>query len=98
MLRTFDNAVDVVTVGVVLLTDDEHQQFGPVALELVAEALGVQLVGKVEEVLLGKRVCDPLPIDHLAFGERNVDRVGDPVLEVVGLVMCGGGHGMRYGC
>jgi hypothetical protein len=52
----------------------------------------------VAEVLLGKRVCDPLPIDHLALGKRNVDRVGDPVFEVVRLVVGGCGHGLRYCC
>ena len=50
------------------------------------------------EVLLGKRVRDPLPIDHLALGKRNVDRVWDPVFEVVGLEVCGGEHGLRYCC
>ena len=50
------------------------------------------------KVLLGKRVRDPLPIDHLALGERNVDRVGDPVFEVVGLEVGGCGHRIRYCC
>ena len=94
----FDDAVDVVTMGLVLLTNDEHRQLGAVTLEACAKALGVQLVGKVAEVLLGKRVRDPLPIDHLALGKRNVDRVGDPVFEVVGLEICGGEHGLRYCC
>ncbi len=44
------------------------------------------------EVLLGQRIRDPLPIDHLALGQRNVDRVGDPVLKVVGLEVGGCEH------
>ena len=44
------------------------------------------------EVLLGKRVRDPLPIDHLALGKRNVHRVEDPVLEVVGFKVGGSEH------
>ena len=71
--------MDVVTMGLVLFTDDEHRQLGAVTLELGAIALCVQLVGKVAEVLLGQRIRDPLPIDHLALGKRNVDRVGNPV-------------------
>ncbi len=35
------------------------------------------------EVLLGQRIRDPLSIDHLALGKRNVHRVGDPVVEVI---------------
>jgi hypothetical protein len=46
----------------------------------------------VAKVLLGKRVRDPLTIDHLALGKRDVHRVGDPVLEVVGLVVRGSEH------
>ena len=98
VLRTFDHAMDVVTMRLVLLLDDEHRQLGAVTFEACAEALGVQLVGKVAEVLLGQRVRDPLPIDHLALGKRNVDRVWDPVFEVVGLEICGGEHGLRYCC
>ena len=93
MLGTFDHAMDVVTMGLVLLTDDEHRQFVAVTLKFCAIALGVQLVGKVAEVLLGQRVCDPLPIDHLALGKRNVDGVRDPVIEVVGFEVGGCGHG-----
>ena len=37
----------------VLLLDDKHRQLGAVTLETGAEALGVQFVGKVAEVLLG---------------------------------------------
>ena len=98
VLRTFDHAMDVVTMGLILFTDNEHPQLLPVTLELDAKALGVQLVGKVAEVLLGQRIRDPLPIDHLALGKRNVDRVWDPVFEVVGLEICGGKHGLRYCC
>ena len=98
VLGTFDHAMDVVTMGLVLFTDNEHRQFVAVMLELAAITLGVQLVGKVAEVLLGQRVRDPLPIDHLALGKRDVDRVGDPVFEVVGLEICGGEHGIRYCC
>ena len=98
VLRTFDHAMDVVTMGLVLFTDNEHRQLDAVMLELAAIALAVQLVGKVAEVLLGKRIRDPLSIDHLALGKRNVDRVGDPVFEVVGLEICGGEHGLRYCC
>lgn len=94
----FNHAMDVVTMCLVLFTDDEHRQLVAVMLELAAIALGVQLVGKVAEILLGKCVCNPLPIDHLALGERNVDRVGDPVFEVVRLEICGGEHGLRYCC
>jgi hypothetical protein len=84
--------MDVVTVCLVLLLDHEHRQLGAVTLELGAITLGVQLVGKVAEVLLGERIRDPLPIDHLALGKRNVDRVGDPVFEVVRLEICRGEH------
>ena len=98
VLRTFDHTMDVVTMRLVLLLDDEHRQLVAVTFEACAKALGVQLVGKVAEVLLGKRVRDPLPIDHLALGKRNVDRVGDPVFEVVGLEVGGCGHGLRYCC
>ena len=98
VLGTFDHAMDVVTMRLVLFLDDKHRQLGAVTFELDAKALGVQLVGKVAEVLPGKCVCDPLPIDHLALGKRNVDRVGDPVFEVVGLEVGGCGHGLRYCC
>ena len=50
------------------------------------------------EVLLGKRVRDPLPIDHLALGKRDVDRIWDPVFEVVRLEVGGCGLGLRYCC
>ena len=53
VLRTFDHTMDVMTMGLVLLLDDEHRQLGAVTLELDAKALGVQLVGKVAEVLPG---------------------------------------------
>ena len=53
VLRTFDHTVDVMTVGVVLLTDDEHRQLMAVTLELGAERLRVQYVCKVAEVLFG---------------------------------------------
>ena len=98
VLGTFDHTMDVVTMGLVLFTDDEHRQLVAVTLEFCSKALGVQLVGKVAEVLFGQRVRDPLPIDHLALGKRNVDRVWDPVFEVVGLEICGGKHGLRYCC
>jgi len=49
-------------------------------------------VGKVAEVLLGQRIRDPLSIDHLALGKRDVDRVWDSVFEVVRLEICGGEH------
>ena len=77
----------------VLLSDDEHGELGAVTLEAYAKALGVQDVGKVAEVLLGQRVRDPLPIDHLALRKRDVDRVGDPVFEVVGFEVSGREHG-----
>ena len=95
---TFDHAMDVVTMRLVLFTNDEHRQLVAVTLEACAKALGIQLIGKVAEVLLGQRVRDPLPIDHLALGKRNVDRIWDPVFEVVGLEICGGEHGLRYCC
>ena len=53
VLGTFDHAMDVVTMRLVLFTDDEHRQLGAVTLEACAKALGVQFVGKVAEVLLG---------------------------------------------
>ena len=53
MLRTFDHAMDVVTMGLILFLDDKHRQLVVVALEACAKALGVQLIGKVAEVLLG---------------------------------------------
>ncbi len=87
VLWTFNHTMDVMTMGLVLFTDDEHRQFSDVSFEFCSKALGVQLVGKVAEVLFGQSVRDPLPIDHLALGKRNVDRVGDPVFEVVGLVV-----------
>lgn len=92
VLGAFDHTMDVVTMCLVLLSDDEHGKLGTVALEACAKALCVQDVGEVAKVLLGKRVGDPLPIDHLALGKRNVHRVRDPVFEVVGLEICGGKH------
>lgn len=96
VLRTFDHTVDVMTMCLVLFTDDKHGQLCAVTLEACAKALGVQLVGKVAKVLLGQRVCDPLTIDHLALGKGDVHRVGDPVLEVVGFEIYGGEHELRY--
>ena len=96
MQWTSDDAGDVVAVGLVLFTDNQHRQLLPVMLKFGAKALGVLLVGKVAEVLLGQRVRDPLPIDHLALGKRNVDRIWNPVFEVVGLEVGGCGHGIRY--
>ena len=92
MLRTFDHAMDVVTMGLVLLSDDEHRQLVAVTFEFCSKTLGVQFIGKVAEVLLGQRIRDPLPIDHLALGKRNVDRISDPVFEVVCLEICGCKH------
>lgn len=37
----------------VLFTNDEHRQLGAITFEACAKALGIQLVGKVAEVLLG---------------------------------------------
>ena len=53
VLRTFNHTMDVVTMRLVLLLNDEHRQLGAVTFEACAKALGVQLVGKVAEVLLG---------------------------------------------
>ena len=53
VLRTFDHTVDVVTMCLVLLSDDEHGQLVTVTLEACAKALGVQDVGEVAEVLFG---------------------------------------------
>ena len=50
---TFNHAMDVVTMRLVLFTNDEHRQLVAVTLEFCAKALGVQLVGEVAEVLLG---------------------------------------------
>ena len=83
VLGTFYHAMDVVTMCLVLLSDDEHGELGAVTLELRAIALGVKFVSKVAEVLLGQRIRDPLSIDHLALGKRDVDRVRNPVFEVV---------------
>jgi len=93
VLRTFDHTMDVVTMCLVLLSDDKHRQLCAVTLEACAETLGVQDVGEVAEVLLGQRVRNPLPIDHLALGKRNVHRVWNPVFEVVGLKVGRGKHG-----
>ena len=93
VLGAFDHTVDVVTMCLVLLSDDEHRQLGAVTLEACAKELGVQDVGEVAKVLLGKRVRDPLTIDHLALGKRDVHRVGDPVFEVVGFEVGGCEHG-----
>ena len=88
VLGTFDHAMDVVAVGLILFTDDEHRQLDAVSFEFCSKTFGVQLVGKVAEILLGKCVCNPLPIDHLALGKSDVDRVGYPVVEVVGFEIC----------
>jgi len=53
VLGTFDHAMDVVTMRLVLFLDDKHRQLVAVTLEACAKALGVQLVGKVAKVLLG---------------------------------------------
>ncbi len=53
VLRTFDHTMDVVTMGLVLFTDDKHRQLVAVTFELDAVGGCVQLVGKVAEVLLG---------------------------------------------
>ena len=36
VLRTFDHTMDVVTMGLVLFTDDEHRQFSAVTFEACA--------------------------------------------------------------
>ena len=92
VLRTFNHTMDVVTMRLVLLLNDEHRQLVAVTFKACAQALGVQLVGKVAEVLLGQRIRDTLPIDHLALGKCDVDRVGDPVVEVVRFEICGCQH------
>ena len=53
VLGTFDHTMDVVTMGLVLFTDDEHRKLGVVSSGFGPKALCVQLVGKVAEVLLG---------------------------------------------
>ena len=53
VLGTFNHAMDVVTMCLVLFLDDEHRQLVAVTFEAGAETLGVQFVGKVAEVLLG---------------------------------------------
>ena len=53
VVRTFNHAMNVMTMCLVLFLDDKHRQLGAVTFELGAIALGVQLVGKVAEVLLG---------------------------------------------
>ena len=53
VLRTFDHTMDVVPMRLILLLDNEHRQLVAVTFEAGAKALGVQLVGKVAEVLLG---------------------------------------------
>ena len=79
-----------------MFTDDEHRQLVTVALEASAEALGVQLVCEVAEVLFRQGVRNPLPIDDLALGKRDVHRVGDPVFEVVGFEVGRCEHGKWY--
>jgi hypothetical protein len=92
VLWTFDHTVDVVTMCLVLLSDDEHGELGAVTLEHGPETLCVQDVGEVAKVLLRKRVRDPLTIDHLALRKRNVHRVWGPVLEAVGFEVRGCEH------
>ena len=41
VLRTFDHAMDMVTMGLVLFTDNKHRQLVAVMLEFGAKALGV---------------------------------------------------------
>ena len=53
VLGTFDHTMDVVTMCLVLLSDDEHRKLCAVTLEACAKALGVQDVGKVAKVLFG---------------------------------------------
>ena len=53
VLGTFDHTMDVVTMCLVLFTDDEHRQLLPVTFEACAVDGCVQHVGKVAEVLLG---------------------------------------------
>ena len=53
VLWTFNHAMDVVTMRLILFLDNKHRQLGAVTLEAGAKALGVQDVGKVAEVLLG---------------------------------------------
>ena len=53
VLGAFDHTVDVMTMCLVLFLNDKHRQLVAVTLEAGAKALGIQLVGKVAEVLLG---------------------------------------------
>jgi hypothetical protein len=41
VLWAFDHTMDVVTMCLVLLSDDKHRQFGAITFELGAKALGV---------------------------------------------------------
>ena len=50
---TFDHTMDVVTMCLILFTNDQHGQLVAVTLEACAVDGCVQLVGKVAEVLLG---------------------------------------------
>lgn len=66
----------MVTAGLVLFTDNEHQHFDAVMSELSDKALHIQFVGKAAEAQLGKPVSDPLPIGRFSLGERDVVKVG----------------------
>lgn len=75
LLRAFDHSMDMVTMCLVPLSDDKHGKLGTVTLEACVKALGVNDVGEVAEVLSGKRVLDPLPVDHLALSKRDIRSV-----------------------
>ena len=92
VMWTLDHTIDVVTMCLVLLSDDKHGELGTVTLKACVKALGVQDVGEAAKVLLRKLVRDPLTIDHLALRKRNVHRVWGPVLEAVGFEVRGCEH------
>ena len=87
------DTVQVVTVGSIVLTDNKHGQPFAEAFEPCSKDPGVQLVGKVTEVLLRPKIIEPFSINTLLLGKRDVHRVGDPVLEVVSFDVLGFGHG-----
>ncbi len=85
------------TVGSIVLTDNKHSQPFAEAFEPCPKGPGVQLVGKVTEVLLRPEIIKPFAIHTLLLGKRDVHRVWDPVLEVVSFYVLGFGHGETNG-
>ena len=87
------DAVQVMTVAGIVLTDNKHGQPFAEAFEPYSKDPGVQLVGKVTEVLLRPQIIKPFTINTLLLSKRDVHRVWHPVLEVVSFYVLGFGHG-----